>query len=544
MRSDKLKSILPVVPATIFIWLMLSSGLLLPPSSLLPSPALAEPPASQGERPPVIDTEKPPILILDNELYDNGVSAVHIRGNRVCIERCRIYRNGNAGIAVDNSSEARIKDSQIYGQEGAGITVMGKGAATVSVTGNQIRQNKMAGIQLGGKNQLEAPAHDSFRQNPTDRYAQRKNKAKTGEKATAGKEDQPKTEPSAEGDAQLKTESQAGDKAQEGTEAQAVAESQGETQAQAQPQAQAQTDDRAGNKTERENKARQPITITIEIQGNRIYYNGESGIKCQSEYPQNSISLTAERNAIFQNQKGGVFFAGAANVTLRNNSIHENRKAGISANEDEDPLPRADIYQNIIRQNEESGIELTAARSGPIGVCNNLIFNNGGSGIRFGLEAMRIVNNTIVSNGNLSEGSGIDQQEKSTPFIANNILAFNFKTGLNLKRNKGCSYNLLFANGGSGTCCDDCYSSSKSIENKQLGGYKRNRGDMICDPLFNNPDIFDFRLKKWSPAIDAGIPSPEFHDLFFPPSQGGQPNDLGVTGGPLAISWDPNSLIH
>jgi|GEM_PF-1215745 len=284
--------------------------------------------------------------------------------------------------------------------------------------------------------------------------------------------------------------------------------------------------------------------ISAKIRNSRIFRNGESGIKCQSEYPNQSIHLNAAKNKIFQNRKGGVFLANAAKVILHDNAICDNRKAGVSANHTlANSFPQVDIYRNIIRGNEEAGLEIIAARCGSVGVCNNLILNNGGSGIRFKITPMRIANNTIVSNGRLTEGSGIDQEGKNTPFIVNNILAYNMKTGLNVAKIKGCSYNLLFANGGSGTCCDDCTSSSKLIESKQLGGHSRRRGDLICDPLFKNPDRFDYRLREWSPAIDAGLPSPEFFDSPGGlPSQGGKRNDLGMTGGPLAVCWDPNDL--
>jgi len=474
---------------------------------LLVSPAPAQTNNSQGDQPQIVTGsppqtvtgDSPQIVILDNEIYANNVSAVNIQGNRVSVEKCTIYQNGNAGIVVDNDAQALIQNNRIYSQEGAGITVMGAGSAQVSIIGNQIHQNKMAGLQLGSKDRMVVPVHRSFKKNPSVILAQGGNQTNKGfgqiSNLSKSLGDKTKGE-----DGKAK----AGDKIQEGL-----------------------------------------TTITVDIQNNRIYHNGESGIKCQSEYPQHSIFLTAEYNAIFQNRKGGILVANAAKVALRNNSIYENHKAGVSANRSKgpSPIPQVDIYQNIIRGNEESGLELTGACSGPIGVCNNLIFHNGGSGIRFGASTMRIINNTIVSNGNLSQGSGIDQQEKSIPFIANNILAYNFKTGLNIKRQKGYSHNLFFANGGSGTCCDDCYSSSKFTENKQLGGRKRNQGDMICDPGFSNPDLFDFRLNTWSPAIDGGIPSPEFEDLHFPPSQGGRQNDMGVTGGPLAFSWDPNAPV-
>lgn len=464
LMSAQHKVILVFAIAVIFP--VLSCGLRFP-GCFTPTGALAQTPAksrSSGQKEQPRQEESARIIIQDNDLYDNNISALHIRGNRVLVEKCRIHRNGNAGLVVDNDARVLIQDNQIFSQEGAGITVMGKDSARASITGNQIYLNKMAGVQLGVQDQIEVAVRESVRKNPSAGFA--------------GKDDQTNDEK----------------------------------------------------------------VIIAKVHSNRIYRNGESGIKCQSEYPNHAIHLTATKNTIFRNRKGGIFLASAATVVLQHNSIFDNLKAGVSANALHEISPRVDIYQNIIRGNEDAGLEISAARCGPVGVCNNLIFNNGGSGIRFKTTPMRIINNTIASNGNLAEGSGIDQQGRGAPLIASNILAYNFKTGLNVARMKGCSYNLLFANGGSGNCCDDCTSSPKLIESKELGGHSRSRGDLICDPMFSNPDLFDYRLKEYSPAIDAGLPSREFHDRHFPPSQGGISNDLGATGGPLAVSLDPNAL--
>ncbi len=284
--------------------------------------------------------------------------------------------------------------------------------------------------------------------------------------------------------------------------------------------------------------------IHINLFNNRVYNNGDGGLKCLPEYLQHSIHLNLRNNLFFKNKKAGVFIAGNTAAIIRNNSINKNEKAGIAANVANKNAPQLDIYQNIIHANEEAGLDISAAFSGSIGISNNWILNNGGSGIRFEKVPMNIINNTIISNGNRAEGSGIEQLGRNSPFlIVNNILAYNFKTGLSLKKKNNCSYNLLYANDGGGNCCDDCYSSSKLIAGKQYGGGQRNKGDMICDPSFRNPDLFDFQLKEWSPAIDAGLSLPQFQDQQFPPSQGNHRNDLGATGGPLAIPLDPNSAF-
>jgi len=95
---------------------------------------------------------------------------------------------------------------------------------------------------------------------------------------------------------------------------------------------------------------------------------------------------------------------------------------------------------------------------------------------------------------------------------------------------------LLFANGEVGNCCEDPHTAPYWIESLQLGGcQKRGKGDLICDPMFVDPDNYDFSLRDGSPAIDAGD---KYDDILMPPSQGTSKNDMGATGGPYAITQE------
>ncbi len=57
-------------------------------------------------------------------------------------------------------------------------------------------------------------------------------------------------------------------------------------------------------------------------------------------------------------------------------------------------------------------------------------------------------------------------------------------------------------------------------------------GNIEADPLFVDPTNGDYRLQDNSPCIDAGNPSPDFNDGFFPPGLGAVHNDMGAYGGP------------
>jgi hypothetical protein len=68
------------------------------------------------------------------------------------------------------------------------------------------------------------------------------------------------------------------------------------------------------------------------------------------------------------------------------------------------------------------------------------------------------------------------------------------------------------------------------------GGYGGPGGNNLkIDPQFANTT--NYLLSASSPCVDAGDPSPQFYDEAFPPSQGGDINDLGAYGGPGAGYW-------
>jgi hypothetical protein len=62
-------------------------------------------------------------------------------------------------------------------------------------------------------------------------------------------------------------------------------------------------------------------------------------------------------------------------------------------------------------------------------------------------------------------------------------------------------------------------------------------GNINLSPGFKNR--FDYYLSDQSPGIDTGDPLIAYHDKYFPPSKGGERNDMGAYGGPEANRWYP-----
>ncbi len=310
---------------------------------------------------------------------------------------------------------------------------------------------------------------------------------------------------------------------------------------------------------EREGKERHDMEV--KIANSRIYRNDEAGIRSMPTRNTN-VDLAVVGNDIYQNKKAGVRVENNTNLTAKENSIYDNGTVGIISSESVVP-PELDIYQNSVSFNGSAGIHVVNGITGGIGIRNNWIFNNDLAGIACGLWSnpnirlvnVEIINNTIVSNGSRNrggeafiggqetsagdQGAGIRNDSKGKAIIMNNIVAYNYVTGILTRGCHESSYNLLFANGDVGNCCDDAHSAPYWIESLQLGGcQKRGKGSLIADPLFVDPDNYNFYLQDESPAIDAGD---KYDDISLPPSQGTNSNDMGATGGPYAAAQQHRS---
>jgi hypothetical protein len=300
---------------------------------------------------------------------------------------------------------------------------------------------------------------------------------------------------------------------------------------------------------------REGSVLEVNISNNRIFRN-LAGIRSMPE-PESHIALSVVENDIYQNQQSGVRVQNDTVLTARGNSIYENGRAGIIATESVVPS-RLDIYQNTLSFNRTAGIHVVNGVTGNIGIRNNWVYNNDLSGIICGLWNnpdielidVEIINNTVVSNGSrglqqdsmvvlttvTEQGAGIRNDSKGKALIMNNIVAYNYVTGIRTRKCGDSSYNLLFANGDIANCCDDPNSAPYWIERLQVAGCtERGKGDLITMPLFVDPDNYNFHLQDGSPAIDTGV---MYDDTSFPPSKGTTRNDMGATGGPWARSGE------
>jgi len=282
-------------------------------------------------------------------------------------------------------------------------------------------------------------------------------------------------------------------------------------------------------------------TVNVKIAHNRIYLNEQAGVRSMPQL-ESRVHLVVTENDICENGKAGLRVENHTKLTAKGNQILSNGAVGIVSHESVVP-PVLDVYQNTVGFNRGPGIHVIHGVAGHIGIRNNWVCHNLRSGIVCGLWGdpdphrlnVKIVNNTVVANGSSDQGAGIRNDSKGKALIINNIVAYNYVSGIRTRKCKDDSYNLLFANGDVANCCDDPHEAPYWVERVQIAGCPvRGEGDLITDPLFVDPDNYNFGLKGESPAIDAGKDVDAYNDVSFPPSRGTSRNDMGATGGPYA----------
>ena len=273
----------------------------------------------------------------------------------------------------------------------------------------------------------------------------------------------------------------------------------------------------------RKDEKSQPAPTYVSLQQNKIFLNKQGGIHtiANTPYP---IQLTVSGNSIYRNQETGIRVEDNVRITAENNKIYKNKTAGISAYITADIPPVLDVYQNNIYFNSGAGIFIHGGITGQIGLSNNLIYGNHRAGIACGLWGetgnnridLEIFHNTIVGNGSDEEGAGIRNDSRGRVIIKNNIIAYNFTTGIMTYGCGDSSYNLLFANGETSAIEDTSSNLFFLTEKVQYSGCPgRQRGDVLGAPLFVNPDKYNFSLQEDSPAKNAADPinSSYFHSI-------------------------------
>ncbi|MDH3348518.1 MAG: right-handed parallel beta-helix repeat-containing protein, partial [Desulfobulbaceae bacterium] len=281
-------------------------------------------------------------------------------------------------------------------------------------------------------------------------------------------------------------------------------------------------------------KQRGENTVAVSIENSTIFSNMEAGLRSMPlpKTGVGKVELVLNNNKIYQNDKAGIRVENRTWLLAKNNNVYNNGTAGIIAH-DSEIVPEIDIYRNRISGNIGPGIHIYTGKNGKMGISNNYIYNNERSGVICALRDtavsrlidIDVVNNTIVGNGSVDQGAGVRNDSNGKVRIYNNIIAYNYVTGI---RTKGCGdfgNNLLYANGHVANCCEDPEFAPFYIEKVQFAGCAgRGPGGLIADPLFVNADVYNFDLQPSSPALHRGL------DIWAKGKDEHQIYDIGATG--------------
>jgi len=182
-----------------------------------------------------------------------------------------------------------------------------------------------------------------------------------------------------------------------------------------------------------------------------------------------------------------------------------------------------EVYNNIIYTNDiNSSYCIELCTSTGISIKNNLIY-----GFEVGIVAatigeqpdtIEIINNSIIYS-NAPHSAGIYTGNLPGPVIIKNNIISGFKIGISFENLQTyADYNLF-------------HNVTRLTNMPPIGEH-----NIVADPMFNNDTTFsfdavdNFRLQKFSPAIDAGDPSILDVD--------GSRSDIGMFGGPGGISYE------
>ncbi len=249
---------------------------------------------------------------------------------------------------------------------------------------------------------------------------------------------------------------------------------------------------------------------------------------------------TVDQAVVWQNtiidseQAGIVALADIGYLRIGHTEVRDGGSRGIWL---QDPDMAALIHDSRVTGNEVLGINVGIAADGfldssDITIRRNVIADNLTVGIQVQDSDARIVNNTLVNNG---DWGLYHATSFGTPSfwldVRNNIIAGHEGS---LGGNDGYAVFTDYAP----TPCNIEYTLlyGNDVDWDEVNGSPctDGLGTLDDDPLFSDPDNGDYGLLAGSPAIDAGDPDEAYLD------GDGSTNDLGATGGPTEAGLPDN----
>ena len=158
-----------------------------------------------------------------------------------------------------------------------------------------------------------------------------------------------------------------------------------------------------------------------------------------------------------------------------------------------------------------------------------------GGGIHINVGPVKLINSIIDANSASSthgtKGGGAFTNTTTTE-ILNCTLVRNTPHAIyaNLDTVEVMNSILYFNNNN-----NDQVTGKVTITYSDVQGGFTGQGNINYNPILLNDTVAV--IVEGSPAIDSGNPDPVYNDACFPPSLGGNRNDMGSNGGPGACDW-------
>ncbi len=215
-----------------------------------------------------------------------------------------------------------------------------------------------------------------------------------------------------------------------------------------------------------------------------------------------NCSLEFSQLAVKNNAATGILINNAS-LQLTHSFVQFNQNYGINVIKDGD----ATLIACTVTNNQDNGLH---TNQGSLTLKNSVVAHNVNEGVLLAAtdDALTALNTVIAYNQ--KEGIvGVG----ATVAISNSIVYFN--NALNQIYNASGTTTVTYSD----------------VQDQDFGST-----NLMVDPQFDNVST-RFNLSASSPAIDAGDPSDDQNDIYFPPSLGSVRNDMGAYGGPLARKW-------
>jgi fibronectin type 3 domain-containing protein len=258
---------------------------------------------------------------------------------------------------------------------------------------------------------------------------------------------------------------------------------------------------------------RDPETYPTVIDAGGAYV----GVECGESLP-GSERLIVDGFEITNAFSAGLWVITGEEVVLRDLEIH-GCGSGIVLDTSYMAEGSVRIESCVIRDNAFDGVQVPSLGPHPATVSWSAIYGNGGSGISSIYSSVGVVNCTVVGNGL----DGVTVGNQAEAIVLSSIVTSNGRYG-------------VFSEGVS---CEVTFSDVWDNATADFSGCEAGNGCLCEDPVFCDPEAFDFRLHASSGCVGAGDFGQDVgaFGIGCPPG----PTQLEVlqAGASLVVSWSP-----